>query len=164
MLKKIMKRAHEIARSFEGDYQARLSLALRLAWKEQRSEKEVKKQLVIADWWLRKNPAQETIINEFDNIEVEKETEKACLLNDFSRQSNGVWVPKSACEWKVITLEDKVKAITGKEGIKVWLACKKYASRKLKENGESEHMAGMKKNPKMYEYMAEKLREDGYVL
>lgn len=162
MLRGIMVRAHELARKMEGDYQARLSIALKLAWKEIRAMEE--KQLVIADWWLRKNPAQETIINEFDNIEVEKETEKAYLLNDISRQSNGVWIPKSVCEWKVITLEDKVKAITGKEGIKLWLTCKKYASKKLEENGEPEHLAGMEKNPKMYEYMAEKLREDEYAI
>lgn len=40
MLKKIMKRAHELARQMEGHYAARLSLALREAWKE---AKEVEK-------------------------------------------------------------------------------------------------------------------------
>lgn len=34
-----MVKAHKIAKSMEGDYQARLSLALRQAWKEERSDK-----------------------------------------------------------------------------------------------------------------------------
>ena len=39
-----MKRAHEIARSLEGDYIARMSLALRQAWKE---VKEMERNMVI---------------------------------------------------------------------------------------------------------------------
>lgn len=39
MLRRIMKKAHELARDFEGDYRARLSLALKLAWREERSSK-----------------------------------------------------------------------------------------------------------------------------
>ena len=35
-MRNIMKRAHEIARNLEGDYQARMSLALRQAWEEER--------------------------------------------------------------------------------------------------------------------------------
>ena len=35
-MRKIMKRAHELARKMEGDYQARMALALRQAWKEER--------------------------------------------------------------------------------------------------------------------------------
>ena len=34
MKRSLMKRAHEIARSLEGDYIARMSLALRQAWRE----------------------------------------------------------------------------------------------------------------------------------
>ena len=34
MKRNLMKRAHEIARSLEGDYRARMSIALRQAWKE----------------------------------------------------------------------------------------------------------------------------------
>lgn len=36
MMKKIMKRAHELARMMEGDYAARMALALRQAWREAR--------------------------------------------------------------------------------------------------------------------------------
>lgn len=42
MLKQIMKRAHELARQMEGDYVARLSLALRQAWKEAKEVEETK--------------------------------------------------------------------------------------------------------------------------
>ena len=42
MLRKVMVRAHQIAKGFEGDYQARLALALRIAWKEERGKEEVK--------------------------------------------------------------------------------------------------------------------------
>jgi len=42
MLRRIMVRAHQIAKGFEGDYQARLALALRIAWKEERGKEEVK--------------------------------------------------------------------------------------------------------------------------
>ena len=42
MLRRIMVRAHQIAKGFEGDYQARLALALRIACKEERGKEEVK--------------------------------------------------------------------------------------------------------------------------
>ena len=42
MLRRIMVRAHELARGMEGDYQARLALALRIAWKEERGKEEVR--------------------------------------------------------------------------------------------------------------------------
>ena len=38
MLRRIMVRAHELARGMEGDYQARLALALRIAWKEEKKK------------------------------------------------------------------------------------------------------------------------------
>jgi len=41
MKAQIMKRAHEIARTLEGDYAARMSLALRQAWAEARKPKYV---------------------------------------------------------------------------------------------------------------------------
>jgi len=41
MLKRIMTKAHQLARKFEGDYQARLSIALRLAWKIERGNDKV---------------------------------------------------------------------------------------------------------------------------
>ena len=59
MKRNIMKRAHEIARSLEGDYRARMSIALRQAWKE---VKEMERNMVIKinhqpsggkEWWLK---------------------------------------------------------------------------------------------------------------
>ena len=41
MKRNLMKRAHEIARNLEGDYRARMSLALRQAWRENKEGKEV---------------------------------------------------------------------------------------------------------------------------
>ena len=43
MKAKLMKRAHEIAKGLEGDYRARMSMALRQAWKE---EKRVEKKVI----------------------------------------------------------------------------------------------------------------------
>ena len=37
-LRSIMKRGHEIARKLEGDYQARLSYGLKVAWAEYKKE------------------------------------------------------------------------------------------------------------------------------
>jgi hypothetical protein len=39
MKRNVMKRAHQIAKGLEGDYRARMSLALRQAWKEERGMK-----------------------------------------------------------------------------------------------------------------------------
>jgi len=39
MKRNVMMRAHQIAKSLEGDYHARMSLALRKAWKEERNMK-----------------------------------------------------------------------------------------------------------------------------
>ena len=43
MKRNVMKRAHEIAKGLEGDYRARMSMALRQAWKE---EKRVEKKVI----------------------------------------------------------------------------------------------------------------------
>lgn len=40
-MKNIMIRAHQIAKNLEGDYSARLSMALRIAWREVESTKKV---------------------------------------------------------------------------------------------------------------------------
>lgn len=44
MKSNLMKRAHQIAKGLEGDYRARMSLALRQVWKE---EKKVDKNIII---------------------------------------------------------------------------------------------------------------------
>ena len=128
----------------------------------------MKKELVIADWWLRKNPAQETIINEFNNIEVEKETEKAYLLNDPGLHTNGVWVPKSVCEWKEVTTEEITKAKAQKimasfESYKDRKKYRKRADELLAEEGES-HLKYGSVNPLYWDKLVIALREDGYEL
>jgi|GEM_PF-6716611 len=100
MLSRLMRKAHKLAKTFEGNYRARMSLALKLAWKEEKEEKEMNKKPIIEDWWLRKNSAQECLLNEFSNLEVTQETEKATLFND------EVWVPKSVIEWKEVNEDD----------------------------------------------------------
>ena len=45
-MKQIMKRAHELARKMEGDYAARLALALRQSWREARQPKELADEVV----------------------------------------------------------------------------------------------------------------------
>jgi len=124
--------------------------------------------LVIADWWLRKNPAQETIINEFNNIEVEKETEKAYLLNDPGLNTNGVWVPKSVCEWKEVTTEEIAKAKAQKimasfESYRDRRKYRKRADELLAEEGES-HLRYGSVNPLYWDKLVIALREDGYEL
>ena len=42
MKRNLMMRAHELARNLEGDYRARMSLALRQAWKEEKEMEMVK--------------------------------------------------------------------------------------------------------------------------
>lgn len=72
MLRRIMLRSHELARMMEGDYQARLALALRIAWKEERGKEEVKvnfkgteKQIKFAnDIW------EKTIGRTFEELEL----------------------------------------------------------------------------------------------
>ena len=48
MKRNVMMRAHQIAKNLEGDYRARMSLALRQAWKEEKEvgkEQELRKRL-----------------------------------------------------------------------------------------------------------------------
>ena len=102
----MMVEAHRMAKEeLEGDYQARLSLALRQLWKKKKGEDKMDQKPVIEDWWLRENPAKETIIKELD-MEVTVETDKAVKFDD------EVWVPKSVISWGEASsqeLEDEEK-------------------------------------------------------
>lgn len=42
MKKEVMKKAHQIAKTLEGDYKARMAFSLRQAWKEMKMEMEIK--------------------------------------------------------------------------------------------------------------------------
>ena len=98
----LMIEAHKMAKKMVGDYQARLALALRKAWQKIKNRREAKdvKRLVVADWWLEKNPAKDVILNEFEELEITQETEKAVLLN------SKFWVPKSVIEEEEVSEEE----------------------------------------------------------
>ena len=105
MLREVMKRAWEIYRTLEGDRVAKLSLALKTAWKE--IKEGGKKVIKIADWFLKKNAIYVATIGTNSNVDVNvlKETDKAVyaeLTYNHSYGNKGVekvtrtlWVPKS---------------------------------------------------------------------
>jgi len=178
-VRELFLKAHQMTREIkrqyqEVDYRAQFGLCLSYLLKNRKEEKEMTigegnmRRLVIADWWLRKNPAQETLINEFNNIEVEKETEKAYLLNDTSRQNKGVWVPKSVCKWEEVTAEEIAKAKAQKimasfESYRDGRKYRKRADELLAEEGES-HLKYGSVNPLYWDKLVIALREDGYEL
>lgn len=106
----IFKAAHKLAKTFEGDYQACFSLALKTVYANMESAKEV----FVAEWIALKNGltdrfamkmlgSKAKVINgkKFDTTryEVKSETEKAYLLDTFKYgYSKDIWVPKSQCE------------------------------------------------------------------
>ena len=125
MLRRIMVRAHELARGMEGDYQARLALALRIAWKEERGKKEEKEMAKIEkrlyDSVIVRLGQHESKTLEFGNyavrkgiIEIAEETEKAIyirfvgklaevdietgqIIEEYENEyaNRGAWLPKS---------------------------------------------------------------------
>ena len=119
----------------------------------------MKKQLVIAEWWLSKNPAQEVIINEFEEIEVTKETEKAYLLN------NKVWIPKSAASFEEITEEeiskDKVREVFSNLETSQRIRIRREAAEKFKNN-EDCSSGNIYEDVRFYNYLAEELKINGY--
>jgi len=116
-----MKRAHELARTMEGDYRARMSLALRIVWEEKKVKKIEKK---LENSSIVKLGNHESKILEYGvayihrkgTVELvpEKETEKAVYLRysgygaeiDFDTEevvevfeekyvTKAAWLPKS---------------------------------------------------------------------
>ena len=85
VLRKVMKRAHEIARKLVGDWIARMALALKMAWAE--IKKEVNKAM---DGFKRIVLGEEIEYNGLEHmwgkevytgkVEIEKETEKAIYV------------------------------------------------------------------------------------
>lgn len=103
----IFKTAHKLARTFEGDYQARFALALKEVYASLKTAKVV----YVKEWIALKNGLTDRqcirllgskIINgeKFDKTRhtVKMETKKAYLLNtkEFG-YSKDIWVPKSQC-------------------------------------------------------------------
>lgn len=116
MKKNIMKRAHELAKGMIGDYRARMSIALRLAWEEVQEVSNTvdAKMITISDWYARSKGIRQYAKKQYGFIE--QETEKAIFfkgcskvgrsdvtLKDINRKlkGSGTWYPKSA-----ITIED----------------------------------------------------------
>lgn len=99
----IMKQAHKLAATFEGDYSACLALALRIVWAQAKAPRYT----AVKSWFITKNFDQnERYIYEVEAFEVVRETEKALLLkwvSDFGVMSK--WVPKSC----MVTQEDAEK-------------------------------------------------------
>ena len=91
MMKNIMKRAHELARKMEGDYTARLALALRQAWREARQPKKLADEVT----FVYEGRARETIklqLNRWtkygkDRVYVNEGRKKIGFLN----LENGKW-------------------------------------------------------------------------
>jgi len=119
MKRNVMKRAHQIAKSLEGDYRARMSLALRKAWKEEKGMAKIEKRL--CDSVIVRLGQHESKTLEFGNyavrkgtIEIAEETEKAIYIRFVGRLADvdtetgltieeyeneyanrGAWLPKS---------------------------------------------------------------------
>jgi hypothetical protein len=82
-MKKIMARAHQLARSMEGDYQARLTLALRMAWAESKKEDDgmrKKYEGYVKNWHMwESSEAQPMSFEEWKAREEERAAEKAAI-------------------------------------------------------------------------------------
>lgn len=103
----LMKKAHELAKTFEGDYSIRLSIALKMLWNRMKAT--AKNQVLVRDWIAFKNK----MVSRHDNVniktinsnkfidvkwDVEKSTEKAVFVSNPDRNNGkSFWVPKSQC-------------------------------------------------------------------
>ena len=97
--RQMMVEAHRIAREeLKGDYQARLSLALRQLWKKKKGENKMDRDVaVIERWWVEKNAVKfETLGNKNNEFDIIKETEKAVLIKTGTVEN---WIPKSVVEF-----------------------------------------------------------------
>ncbi|MFS8612922.1 MAG: hypothetical protein FWJ68_15510 [Planifilum fulgidum] len=108
-MRKVMKRAHELAKGMEGDYQARMSLALRIAWKEAKEMGE--KTFRIKKWFAERSMLYVPLGSDVLEVkgEILRETEKALLIKAYypnKRTERGGkkfyiiegWFPKSVTE------------------------------------------------------------------
>lgn len=108
----IMVAAHKMAKTFEGDYSACLSMALTIVWSQAKETPEpAMKEVYVKEWIALKNGLTDrycikqlgrTIIDgeKYDTVphQVKRETEKAYLLNTYTYgYSKDIWVPKSQC-------------------------------------------------------------------
>ena len=120
MKRNVMTRAHAIARTMEGEYRVRLSLALRIAWKEEKEENEVGK---IA--WTGKNGNQielratcktemidDTIDADGYKINVGKRPSTSAMLELWvdGKKVDDCW---NTAFWRMIDLDNGLKKVWG---------------------------------------------------
>lgn len=85
--------AHKLAKTFEGNYSACFSLALKTIYKEMNMTKEV---IALKQWFINKH--EDKFILEVSTFEIKKETEKAYQLTANSKYGViTLWAPKSVC-------------------------------------------------------------------
>lgn len=104
-MKNVMVRAWEIYRTLEGDHYAKLAMALKQAWAEEKHQYPV---LKIDDWFLIKTATaqkwpRDSFWLAFHTVAIVGETEKAykvLYLTDGKLGIVTLWVPKSVCSWE----------------------------------------------------------------
>lgn len=96
-MKKIMTRAHQIAKILEGNYSARLSMALKLAWKEAKS---TKKAVVVKETTKAK-----MLVLVFDDVTGEEKEIKTWFPNGWLEENN---IPKM---WALRKKEQEIRAM-----------------------------------------------------
>ena len=102
-----MKKAHALARGFEGNYQARLSLALKLAWREERGEKEMINIKELSRITGEPQEKLETIVNykqeypaAFSDNPTDKEIIKTAGLLTYNMRVSGKEQEDKLTEWE----------------------------------------------------------------
>ena len=78
-MRKIMKRAHQIAKGLEGDYRARMSLALRKAWQENKGGNEME---ITSKWTTGGGATVEMTTKEIRETEVDLDGDKVKVPAD----------------------------------------------------------------------------------
>ena len=99
-MKKIMTRAWEIYRTLTGNHFAKLSEALKKAWKEAKSSK---KSLFLSNWLFQKIAKEHGVPRVWSNhVDVIfAETEKAYkVMIGVVDYCVTTWIPKSQCTWE----------------------------------------------------------------
>ena len=97
---KVMKAAHTLAKKFEGDYQACMAMAMKMAWAiVKKGEGKKNKVNTIQDWFLNKNFKGHDIYFVKNAVyTVNRETEKAYNVTALTSYGfKNFWVPKSVC-------------------------------------------------------------------
>src|SRR5690625_3832718 len=122
MMKRVMNRAIEMAKKMEGDWQARMKMALTHSWKVEKGQVEVKANNEIVgfkDWFVNKNFDQNeayAIRNEAYRFEITKETEKAYRFTIHTEYGKiFTWAPKSVCMTEEDERQEAIKAMNAWE-------------------------------------------------